>query len=418
MKIKKRITGAYSHSFAVQQSGLVAISVSARCKSKQQIKSNNDEDLRVEINHAPLRELFPKKNIQRFNIPCSFNGSKLCGLKKTVVFLSVLEKGEHSISLIPKNSAFVEEINIQPRGKDLSQTISVEEKSEDRERSPWYSFVIIDLPLKSVRIRAEVQYRKHDSDDIKLIVDEQIYKRDDSALHKFWIWAGSLLRNRQKSATIEKTFETNLLPHTHYVEIYADKTPILHDVQLDFSETETKAHSRARRIIEENKEIIKIAAKEFGVDPAMVAGVIYQEQSTNVNFADVLGDYIGGLIGVNTSIGIGQVRIKTAEALEEKFAELSPIVSGKNIINTNAVRVEFLKDPLMNVRYVAAKIKFDQDRWKDAGFDIGDKLEILGTLYNKESVDNPGNPHENPDSNDFGKGVANNYNIIKEWLKI
>lgn len=420
INIKSKIKEPYIHNFKVVKSGLIAIHVSARCKSKAQIKSNTDEDLRVEINHAPLRELFPEKNIQRFNIPCSFNGSKLRGLKKTVVFLTVLEKGKHTVSLIPRNSAFVEEIGIQPWSKSPSQTISIQEKSEDRERSPWYSFVIIDLPLNSASIKAGVQYHKYDSDDVKLIVDEHIYKHEesDSKLYKYWLWAGSLLRGRSKRITVERVIETDLLPNTHYIEVHADKTPILHDVQLDFSESRISAKKRAERIIKENVGIIKTAAKEFEVDPVMVAGVIHQEQSTNFNFEDKLTDYIGGLVYRDTSIGIGQVKVSTAQELKDKYPKLNPIINGKKVINLRAVRVEFLKDPLMNVRYVAAKIKFDQDLWRDAGFDISDRPEILGTLYNISGIKEPHKPRANPDSNDFGKGVALNYNIIKGWLDI
>ena len=185
------------------------------------------------------------------------------------------------------------------------------------------------------------------------------------------------------------------------------------------SESESKAQIRARRIIEEHAGSIKTAAEEFDVDPVIVAGVIYQEQSTNVNFVDTLADYIGGLLFVNTSIGIGQVRVQTAEELEYKYPQLHPIVKSDHVIQSNAVRVEFLKDPLMNIRYVAAKIAFDQERWKEAGFDISDRPDILGTLYNIEDVKNPKKePHANPDSNDFGKGVAENYDAIKRWLGI
>ncbi|PIP67410.1 MAG: hypothetical protein COV79_05380 [Parcubacteria group bacterium CG11_big_fil_rev_8_21_14_0_20_41_14] len=418
-KIKRKIIAPYIHAFEIEKSGLVAISVSARCKSKEQIKSNTDEDLRVEINHAPLRELLPEKNIQQFNIPCAFNGSKLRGLKKTVVFLTVLEKGGHEIILIPNNSAFVEEIQVQSYPGNQNPQIEVNEQAEDGDRRPWHNFVIIDLPLKSGSIKAGVQYYKYDSDDIKLIVDGHVYTREDSRLHKFWLWAGSLLGKTPKRVVVEKEFETHLLPNTHYIEMHADKTPILHDVQLDFSENETNAQVRARRIIKENVGIIKTAAKEFEVDPVMVAGVIHQEQSTNFNFRDKLTDYIGGLAGIDTSIGIGQVKVSTAEELEQKFNKLNPIINDKKVINTRAMRVEFLKDPLMNVRYVATKIKFDQDRWRDAGFDISSKPEILATLYNIDSVKEPEKkPHINPDSNDFGKGVALNYNIIKGWLKI
>lgn len=87
MQIKKQLKNeCFVHKIQIKKSGLVAIFVSARCKSKKQINSNTDEDLRVEINGLEFREIPPAKNKQLFNIPASFNGSKLKGLKKSTVF--------------------------------------------------------------------------------------------------------------------------------------------------------------------------------------------------------------------------------------------------------------------------------------------------------------------------------------------
>lgn len=419
MKISKRITGAYSHTFTVQQSGLTAISVSARCKSKKQVKSNIDEDLRVEINGIGFREIPPAKNVQQYNIPCAFNGSRLRGLKKTVTFLTVLGGGEHEVRLIPRGSAFVEAIEIHPWSRTQNPSVAINEQAEEGDRRPWQSFVLIDLPLKRIRITASVQYRWPDSDDIKLIINGETRTQSESTLHRFWVWSGSLLRNVfQQSSTTERMFETNLLPGIHYIELHADKTPTLHSIQLDFFETETKAALRAHRIVKENANIIKTASKEFSVDPVIVAGVIYQEQAMNVDFTDALTDYIGGLVGVNTSIGIGQVRVKTAEALERVYPQLHPVAAGKEVVATNLTRVEFLKNPVMNIRYVAAKIAFEQERWSEAGFDMRNRPEILGTLYNIGSVEEPIEPHSIPDANDFGKSVFENYNTIKRWLEL
>ncbi len=45
MIINKKITKEYKHNINISKSGLVAIFISARCKSKKQIKSNTDEDI-------------------------------------------------------------------------------------------------------------------------------------------------------------------------------------------------------------------------------------------------------------------------------------------------------------------------------------------------------------------------------------
>lgn len=158
------------------------------------------------------------------------------------------------------------------------------------------------------------------------------------------------------------------------------------------------------------------AAREFAVDPAVVGAVIYQEQASNVNFIDTLTDYLGGVLHLNTSIGVGQVRVETAQALEEHYPNLHPHSPDNTFQKSTLLHVELLKDPLMNIRYVAAKIKFSQERWNLADLDSGERAGILGTLYNLENVASPITPHPQPELNEFGKGAAENYLLVKQWL--
>jgi hypothetical protein len=203
----------------------------------------------------------------------------------------------------------------------------------------------------------------------------------------------------------------------HYIELWADKKPVLHKISLGLYHPETEPTRRAAAIIQNNNSAIIAAANEFSVDPVIVGSVVFEEQSTNVNFIDTLTDYVGGLLHINTSIGIGQVRIKTAALLENKFPELNPLIRLKDpFADSNIVRVERLKDPLTNLRYVAAKIKFDIDRWNAAGYSINDKVDILGTLYNIEEIDHPVVPHPSPEPNNFGVGTQNNYDRVKKLL--
>lgn len=416
MIIQKQITQQYNHSFKISKAGLVAISISARCKPRKQLNSNRDEDLRVEISGLQFREVPPEKNIQLFNIPASWNGTKLKGLKKTIVFLIVLSKGEHILRFVPRNSAFIEDVKVEELSGIQNPKFNLEEQAEDGDRRPWHTFVLIDLPLKTITAKVTTKYRWWDSDDVKLIIDGKTQINKLSIFHRYWFWAGSLVKKLFKKETKEHTFETNLDQGIHYIEIWADKTPVLHEVELDLRYAETKAEIRATNIVKNNSSNIINAAKEFGVDPVIVGAVIYQEQATNVNFIDVLTDYMGGLLHINTSIGVGQIRVKTAELLEEHYPNLDPHRLESIFVEYNTVRVMRLKDPLTNIRYVAAKIHFSQSRWKKAGFDIKNNPEILGTLYNIEDIKNPIEPHSNPETNEFGEGVKQNYNKVKKLL--
>ncbi|TRZ77205.1 hypothetical protein D4R87_03210 [bacterium] len=416
--ITKEITEKYQHKINITKSGLVAISISARCKSKKQLKSNTDEDLRIEIDGVYFRENFPQKNIQRFNIPVAFNGTKLKGLKKTIIILVVLDKGEHVLNLIPKNSAYLESIKIQEFATQDVEFI-LEDQAEDGNNRPWYTFVLVDLPLSKLSTDVTVQKRFWDSDDVKIIVNDKIKKNISGGKYKFWYFVGGILGwvtsfVKGKSQRQKISFRGNLDDGVHYLEFWADRMPILHNVKLNLKYTETRAEKRAIELIREYVDIIKRSAKKFDVDATMVGAVIYQEQSTNVNFVDTLIDYVGGLLGINTSIGIGQVRVKTAESLEKIYQELKISCDDNKLIDCNSLRVECLKMPLLNIRYVAAKIKFSQDRWEKAGININNRSEIVGTLYNIEDVDKPIEPHLNPEANDFGDGVGQNFNKIKE----
>jgi hypothetical protein len=190
----------------------------------------------------------------------------------------------------------------------------------------------------------------------------------------------------------------------------------LHSVSFDLTYAETKAEIRAANLIKIYSEFIKQAAREFEIYPVMIGAVIYQEQATNFNFIDVLADDIGGILHLNTSIGVGQVRVNTAEALENLYDKLKLPVEKSLFKDLTPVRAELLKDPEANIRYVAAKINFNQNRWAKAGYNISNKPEIIGTLYNLEDIDNPISPHQNPEANEFGKGVKQNFYKVKTLL--
>ena len=125
------------------------------------------------------------------------------------------------------------------------------------------------------------------------------------------------------------------------------------------------------------------------VDPKVVAGVIYAEQSLNVSIIDTLTDWTG-FYGVNTSVGLGQVRMSTAEFLEEQgyMPKTNASDAGRDIPyigyvhgTTTMDREKRLENDRVNIMYVAAYIRYFQDIWKDQFPSIANRPDILGTLY-------------------------------------
>ena len=174
---------------------------------------------------------------------------------------------------------------------------------------------------------------------------------------------------------------------------------------------------RSDYLIKENKNNIIDAANEFGVNPGILGAIIYTEQFNNVNMLDYYFDDFGGKLGLDTSIGLAQVKISTAKMLEEEGYMPRITVSDNERKTENAKRIEALNDPQTNIRYAAAYLKYIQDIWKDVYPEIDGRTAILATLYNTGAYGEEG-PRSNPKPNDFGRYAKGKYYDVVELLGI
>ena len=144
------------------------------------------------------------------------------------------------------------------------------------------------------------------------------------------------------------------------------------------------------------------AGLEFNVDSAMIATVIAVEQAYNVNIFD-LADVPAGWLGLDTSVGLGQVRISTAQLLEEaNYIESS---------QSRWDRISRLRDTKTNIRYVAAYLAYLRDIWILKDPDFEKHPDIWWTVYNTGAI----NAHPNPRPGDLG-AEANVYYSYYVWL--
>lgn len=238
----KTIKDEFIYSFSVEQFGLYVITLVARCRSAKQIGQKGGEDLWVEIDGRKFREVPAHAKPQYQDIPTAWNGSRLNGLSKTVVFLLILDSGEHELVFIPDNGAIIE---TQPQVKLVSNynqiNFNIEQYAEDGDRRPWFTFALVDLPLKSFSADITVNYRFRDSDDVKLLVDGQVKKNNFSILRRSWLWSANLLTKVLKKERQKKTLEENLNKGIHYIEFWADRMPVLHQIVLDLGEVSSTA---------------------------------------------------------------------------------------------------------------------------------------------------------------------------------
>lgn len=188
----------------------------------------------------------------------------------------------------------------------------------------------------------------------------------------------------------------------------------------------------ASDIIRRNATAIKNAGKYYGVNPAIIAACIYTEQITNVDIIDALTDVPAYFL--DTSIGIGQVKVSTARMLEDegyiaKTEYLAMSIAMNDILiiwstpgyskgtaiarNREEAIAKRLTVESENVNYVAAYLKYFQDRWKDVYPEIDGRTAILATLFNQDEV-RP--PHANPVPSPFGEDAKKEYDYMRQLL--
>ena len=193
-----------------------------------------------------------------------------------------------------------------------------------------------------------------------------------------------------------------------YQDIYMQMTKL--DQNREWSE-------QNRGKIKDNAQNIIDAANYFGVDPQVVAGVIFAENSENVNNLDKLTDWTARL-GIDTSVGLGQVKMSTAEFLEQEgYIKETTATDGNWGIaydgDSLSSRYDRLMDERINCFYVAAYIKYFQNTWVDEFPTIAERPDILGTLYNVGQRE----PNPEPEANLFGRNVMNYYDLVGTWLE-
>lgn len=217
-------------------------------------------------------------------------------------------------------------------------------------------------------------------------------------------------------------------------------------------EIKDEAKKNAAKKIIENKDYILYYAEMYNVDPRIIAGCIYVEQTKNYNTFDCADTEVSRWLGKDNSLGIGQVKISTAKYIEnnkglklddkvyymfpneienEKLKNISDVLccdyNFSNILfpilydyyyyytslyNHNLI-IEKLNQDSINIEYIAAYLNLLSNMWEDEFPEIRNNPAILGTLYNlgHEKI-----PHSDPQPNDFGLIVNNNMYLMNELL--
>jgi len=280
----KKIIKPLSIDIPVDTFGLYAISITARCQSGKLLGLWGGENLRVEIDDVQFREIPPEKKNQKFDIPPAWNGTVLQGRAKTVIFLLALNKGEHTLKCIPNPSATIEDYSVIPIKDSHNIVFELNTQAEDGDRRPWYTFALINLPLHSLSVDIAVNWHWFDGDDAKLVVDGETEEKLENKRWKNWYWHATTGQVFSGAKREGHSFQKELSQDIHYIELWADRTPMLHTVTLNLGDFTLKLPKRIPTVDD------PMWTKDFEDDPPeiLLAQIIFGEaanQSKKVKIA-------------------------------------------------------------------------------------------------------------------------------------
>ena len=219
----RQIRGQELVSFFISEPSICLIEIRAKARGEKQLGGSDDEDLKVEVDGLRFPTLSGQPRY--FDSPAAFPGGKLHGLSKSVFFFLPLTNGLHGISIISDVSASLEAVQVFQinTGEEVCLSNIVVEDGDCR---PWLTFVFLGVLLKSFSLDLILRRRFLDSDDVKVIIDNSVKRNNRSILHKLWYFIASFNEAQRGD------FETNFTSGLHYVELWADRIPILNKISL------------------------------------------------------------------------------------------------------------------------------------------------------------------------------------------
>ena len=164
------------------------------------------------------------------------------------------------------------------------------------------------------------------------------------------------------------------------------------------------------------RENIFSAGGKFTIDPYLLAAIFVDETVRLAPFEEIRDKLAIRVLGVDYSVGIGQVTIETARGLiRDGYYNPNPEDSALNREQiskaSRRLLLSYVTDSKHNVYFAAAKLRSMIDEWKRAAHIDLDPV-IIATLYHlRHRI-----PHPDPKSDTRGEQIVNEFEPLARQI--
>ncbi|OHB25370.1 MAG: hypothetical protein A2542_01710 [Parcubacteria group bacterium RIFOXYD2_FULL_52_8] len=172
-----------------------------------------------------------------------------------------------------------------------------------------------------------------------------------------------------------------------------------------------------REALVAHQAYISSAATHFKIDPFLLGAILIDEISATLPLEAIFENITAKGFGFNTSVGVAQVKIDTANDLIRKGLHNpnpkdTKLPFGRMNPSARLYLAPYVVQPKHNIFFAAGFMRFVTDFWR-AKADLSIRPEIIATLYHQGY----GKPHANPRPNERGEQIATEfYRLAEIWL--
>ena len=204
---------------------------------------------------------------------------------------------------------------------------------------------------------------------------------------------------------------------SRYVELYLESVRDGQDFIVPIGQPKVLSAAVKEKLVPQRTNIFA-AAKTFEIDPYFLGALLIDEIARLKPFeeiTDALGPYV---LGTDTTVGVAQVRISTANSLIKKGAynpnPEDAKLPFKKLTHFDCIHLfNYLIQPKHNIFFAAAFIRSLINEWNKK-IDLVKRPEIIETLYHRGYVA----PHSDPAPDERGNQIAEEFHTLaKRWLQ-